>query len=259
MWDKDIHKEVVRKAPYSGKTPKQGDEVRIHYTGSRAPDGATFASSHQSADGKPYAFKLGVGAVMEAWDRVVATMKRGELSRFTVPEMYLHGGPPELLDRVPDDCDSVVYEIELVGVTSITDVFGDGGVIQTVVDDGEEYARPPKAGSEVQVGYELASCEGQVLDRKPAMDFKTGGPYPEGVLPGRVLDKALLSMKRGEVVTLRCRPQYAFGDAGSPALGVPAGAEVVARLELKEIYEVEDVGRKASWDTGRGRGIAVLR
>lgn len=252
----DIKKEEVRKGTYPHKTPKKGDDVRIHYTGSRASDGMKFDSSYMSPEGKPYSFKLGVGHVMEAWDRVVPTMKKGELARFTIPEMYLFGGPKEILSKIPDEDDcAVIYEIELVGVTSITDLLGDGGVMQTGLDDGEDYARPPKVGDEVQINYELQSCSGDVLEKRSGLDHKIGFPFPDGIPAGKALDKALLSMKRNEVVSLRCRPQYAFGEIGNTALGISPNTDVTIRLELNETYEVEDAGKKASW----GEGIVVKK
>jgi len=259
----DIKKEQVRKCTYPEKTPKTGDEVRIHYTGFRASDGFKFDSSYASPEGKPYSFKLGLGQVMEAWDRIVATMKKGEVARFTIPEMYLNGGPAHLLAKIPEDCD-VTYEVELVGVTSITDLFVDGGVIQTGLDDGEDYGRPPKAGDEVLVDYELQLVDGTVLERRGDMDYKigTGGSSsPPGIISAKILDKALLSMKPKAVVSLRCRPDYAFGDCGNKDLAVPPSADVVVKLELKEICEVEDVGKKASWSEGLvvKKAIKVIR
>lgn len=180
--------------------------------------------------------------VMEAWDRIVATMKKGELSRFTIPEMYLAGGSPELLAKLPDDGVDVIYEIELLGFTSITDLFKDGGVIQTVLEDGEEYGQGPKKGDEVQLSYEL-SCSGQVLERRPECDFRVGFGSP--LAATRAIDKALLGMKKDMVVSLRCRHDYAFGEAGDSTLGVPSKSEVVVKVQLLQIYELEDAGKKA--------------
>jgi len=248
----DIKKEEVRKGTYPEKKPKKGDEVRIHYTGSRASDGFKFDSSYFSTEGKPYSFKLGVGQVMEAWDRIVATMKNGELSRFTIPEMYLNGGPEHLSDKIPEDCD-VIYEVELVGVTSITDLFCDGGVIQTDCHDGEDYGRPPKAGDEVLVDYECQDGTGKVLERREDMNYKigTGGSSaPPGIISTKALDKALLSMKPQAVVSLQCHPNYAFGEEGNHELGVPPKTQILVKLELKVICEIEDAGKKASWPEG---------
>lgn len=238
----DFKKETVRKAGYPHKTPKKGDEVRVHYTGSSK--GSVFDTSR---DGKPFAFTLGIGEVMEAWDRAVATMKAGELARFMVPEMYLAGGAPSVLAKIPDES-VVTYEIELLGFTSITDLFEDGGVVKTVEKDGEDYGRQPKAGEEVCMDFEVL-VDGEMVDKR-RLDYKIGLSRTEGLIPHKVLDKALLAMKRCEVVLLRCRSEYAFGDVGAPERGVPAGCAVTVRLTLIEIYEIEDVGKKVHWAEG---------
>merc|ERR1719387_2982628 len=110
---------LSKKHGYPEVIPKEGDEVRVTYVGRSAVDGSWF---DENSEGQPYVFKLGRGEVMEGWDRAVATMKKGEVSKFTMPEMYLSGGDEKLLEKILEDI-AVVYELELVGVTSITDLF----------------------------------------------------------------------------------------------------------------------------------------
>ena len=45
---------------------------------------------------------------------LVSQWFQGEISKFTVPEMYRTGGPQQFLAKLPDDGEEVVYEIELV-------------------------------------------------------------------------------------------------------------------------------------------------
>lgn len=254
----DIKKEIVKEGKYPKKVPKTGDEVRIHYTGSKASDGSQFASSR---DGKPYFFKLGTGMVMEAWDRVVATMRSGETAKFTIPEMYLNGGSADLLTNIPEDC-TVIYEIELVSVIAITDLFNDGGAVLTEVDQGEDYGKQPKAGDEVILNYEVRYADGQIADKQPALNYKIGVGYVEGLVPGKfidnpedfipnkVMDKSLLTMKRKQEVSLVCRAEYAYGDSGCANLSVPPKAGVTVKLVLDEVCEFEDVGKKSNWSEG---------
>eukprot|EP00438_Fugacium_kawagutii_P003451 Skav229319 [mRNA] locus=scaffold2616:115554:117937:+ [translate_table: standard] len=179
----DIKKEVKQK-------------VEIHYTAS-----ANGVLLDTSCTKQPIKFTMGSGNVMEAWDRIVSTMRKapgmeqwelscpkGEISRFTVPEMYLTGGPSQFLAKLPDDGQEVDFDIELVNVVGIRDIFGhlarslkrkmfnrDGTVIERIHDDGEEYGVSPKAGDELQINYELSlKSTGKVLDSRPGMDFRTG-------------------------------------------------------------------------------------
>eukprot|EP00427_Karlodinium_veneficum_P014089 CAMPEP_0169070892 /NCGR_PEP_ID=MMETSP1015-20121227/5366_1 /TAXON_ID=342587 /ORGANISM="Karlodinium micrum, Strain CCMP2283" /LENGTH=528 /DNA_ID=CAMNT_0009129937 /DNA_START=61 /DNA_END=1647 /DNA_ORIENTATION=- len=238
----DIEKTVINKAEYSAVQPRKGDEVSIQYVATKADDGSTFDAT---LPGKPFVFKLGVGQVMEGWDRAIATMKNGEKARFTLPEIYLMGGAPELLDKIPDDS-TVIYEMELVRVRKIDDLFEDGGVIQTIEKQEDMYGRSPKVGDEVALSYDL--CIGdKVVEKRPTFEYKIGHGTSDNMIPGKVLDKCLLGIKRLWEVSLQCRSDYAFGDAGCEALGVVSGTTIVLRLSLQEIYEVEDAGKKIGW------------
>ena len=57
----------------------------------------------------------------------LASTCQGEISRFTVPEMYLTGGPSQYLAKLPDDGEEVIFDIELVSVVGIRDIFGSLG------------------------------------------------------------------------------------------------------------------------------------
>lgn len=238
----DLQKEVVKKHGYPEVVPKKGDEVRVMYVGRNAADGYRFDAS---PDGKPFSFKLGIGEVMEGWDRAVATMKKGEVAKFTIPEMYLSGGSQKLLEKIPEDT-TVIYEIELVGVTSITDLFGDGGVIQTIETQEDMYGKSPKVGDEVRLTYEVFVGSESINKRSP-LDYKVGHGNVAGLIPGKVLDKVLLGIKRTWSVALRCQSDY-FGEAVPDA--ATAGAFIIVKIMLDQIFEVEDVSKKMCWSEG---------
>ena len=68
----------------------------MHYTG-RLTDGTKFDSSVDR--GEPFSFTLGVGQVISGWDRVVATMKKGEKVEATLAAEYAYGAsgsPPTI-------------------------------------------------------------------------------------------------------------------------------------------------------------------
>src|SRR5438105_3074851 len=73
----------------TGESPKQGKQVRVHYTG-RLTDGKKFDSSVDR--GQPFTFTIGVGQVIKGWDEGVATMKVGGKRQLMIPPSLGYGG-----------------------------------------------------------------------------------------------------------------------------------------------------------------------
>ncbi|CAE7553805.1 FKBP65 [Symbiodinium sp. KB8] len=246
----DIKKEVVTKAAYTARAPKTGDEVRIRYV---AVVNNWPVDTVDTSDG--VRFTLGRGEVMEAWDRAVATMKKGETSKFTVPEMYLSGGPDRFRQKLPDDGQDVLFEIELVAVRSITDLFGEAAsqeaetaeVIWNLLE-GDDYGPSPKVTDEVQINYVLSLPSGEVLEKRVGIDFRMASASMNEIHCSKAIQKSLLSLKPNTTVKLACRSDYAAGDGGNKELGIPASSDVLVHMDLLQIYEFEDVGKKASWE-----------
>jgi peptidylprolyl isomerase len=77
---------------------KQGDTVRVHYTGT-LPSGEEFDSSR---NGDPLTFTLGAGTVIPGFDEAVAGMRVGEEKRVTIDAENAYGPRREELTlRVP--------------------------------------------------------------------------------------------------------------------------------------------------------------
>ncbi|XP_041671054.1 peptidyl-prolyl cis-trans isomerase FKBP5 [Cheilinus undulatus] len=105
----------------------------------------------------------------------------------------------------------------------------DQGVIKIVKRPGLDGAQP-MIGDRVTVHYTGKLLNGKKFDcsrdRKEPFCFNVG--------KGQVLkawDVGVLSMQRGEVCTLLCKPEYAYGVAGNPDK-IPPNSPVVFEMEL---------------------------
>ena len=78
----------VDEVPGTGSLPKQGQPVKVHYTG-WLENGTKFDSSVDR--GQPFEFTLGVGQVIKGWDEGVSTMKVGGKRKLIIPAQLAYG------------------------------------------------------------------------------------------------------------------------------------------------------------------------
>lgn len=95
----------------TGKQPKKGDYVSVHYTGAFI-SGKPFSNSYE--ENKPMEFRLGIREVIEGWDEGIALMKEGGSATLIIPSKLAYG--KEGYGPVPPNS-TLVFEIELLSVT----------------------------------------------------------------------------------------------------------------------------------------------
>lgn len=95
----------------TGKEVKSGDTVIMNYLGTLI-DGTKFDSSYDR--GQPFTTQIGVGQVIQGWDKGVPGMKVGGKRRLSIPSEMAYGsrGAGNL---IPPDSD-LIFEVELVSI-----------------------------------------------------------------------------------------------------------------------------------------------
>lgn len=108
--DSGLKYEVLKAG--DGATPKTGQTVVVHYTGT-LEDGTKFDSSRDR--GQPFSFKLGVGQVIKGWDEGLSTMKVGDRRKLTIPP-ELGYGARGAGGVIPPNA-TLIFDVELLKIS----------------------------------------------------------------------------------------------------------------------------------------------
>ena len=95
----------------SGDKPQKGDTVAVHYVGT-LENGKKFDSSRDR--GQPISFKLGVGQVIQGWDKGIAALQVGERGVLTISSELGYGEYGAGAD-IPGGA-TLIFDVELVSI-----------------------------------------------------------------------------------------------------------------------------------------------
>jgi peptidylprolyl isomerase len=94
----------------TGKEVKSGDTVTVNYLGTLT-NGTKFDSSYDR--NQPFTTQIGVGQVIQGWDKGIIGMKVGGKRKLTIPPALGYGSQPA--GSIPPNS-TLVFEVELLSV-----------------------------------------------------------------------------------------------------------------------------------------------
>eukprot|EP00440_Ansanella_granifera_P056552 gb/GFBE01061299.1/.p1 GENE.gb/GFBE01061299.1/~~gb/GFBE01061299.1/.p1 ORF type:complete len:168 (+),score=55.15 gb/GFBE01061299.1/:1-504(+) len=107
--------EVETLKPGTGKTfPQNGNDLKVHYTGTFASNGNQFDSSRDR--GRPLSFVLGTQEVIKGWEEGFLKMSLGERAKLHISADFAYG------DKGYGDCsiigpnEDLIFDVELISI-----------------------------------------------------------------------------------------------------------------------------------------------
>lgn len=234
--DGGIFKKVLSKGE-GWQNPKDMDEVYVKFE-VQLEDG-TVVSKVDGVD-----FTVKDGYFCPALSKAVKTMKKAEKALLTVKPQYGFGEKGRTVIgevNVPPNA-TLQINLELVSWKTVSNVTNDQKVVKKIVKEGEGYDCP-KDCSTVQVKLVGKLQDGTVFVRKGYDDemlfeFKVD---EDEVIEG--LDRAVKTMKKGELALLTIQPEYAFGQSESSQelAVVPRSSVVYYEVEMVSFIKVGEI------------------
>ena len=102
---------VLIKKEGQGETPKKGDRVKVHYTGTLL-NGKKFDSSVDR--GTPFEFPIGQGRVIKGWDEGISMLKVGSKATLIIPSKLAYGERGAGQDISPYA--PLIFDVELIDI-----------------------------------------------------------------------------------------------------------------------------------------------
>ena len=225
-----------------GPTVKEGDRIRVRYTG-WLQDGKLFDSSNLRPGGAPAEFTA--GALIEGCNEALRMMTAGARWKITIPPNLGYGdagAPP----RIPGGA-TLVFDMELVSIRSFSIAFEfrppdkaaqkvtASGLRYEILKEGTGPAPGPEDVVELEYGLYLES--GEVLDSSAMADRRIQGTKEQMALG--VLKEGPFLMKEGEECLFEVPPALGFGE--KPRGKIPANGTTIWWIRLSRTWKKRPV------------------
>lgn len=119
------------------------------------------------------------------------------------------------------------------------DLSGDGGVIKEIITHGVNGWQKPEDGDDVSMHYRGTLLDGSEFDSS----YDRSSPFTFKLGDGKVIkgwDIVGKTMAKGEKAKVTLKPEYAYGESGSPPK-IPPNATLVFEMELLSWVSKRDV------------------
>lgn len=236
---------IVKRILEQGKSdrqPSELDEVLVRYR-IMQPDGSIVAETPKEGT----TFYIKDGHLISALPKAIKTMKVGENANLNVQSQYWCNGLErkvnDMFSSIPRSS-SLSINLELISFKPVIDVCGDSKVIKKILEEGESLVAADE-GAAVTVRY-IAKLENGTIFEKRGFDGEASLEFvtdEEQVILG--LDRAAMTMKKGEQALLTISPDYGFGEleVTRDFATVPPSSTLFYEIEM-----VDFVKEKAPWE-----------
>ena len=221
-----------------GREAAAGDTVWVDYVGVITLTGELFDTS--LARGQALNFTVGAGQVIRGWDDGLLGATPGTKRRLDIPADLAYGdNPPGDPIKAGDALTFIVDVRAVVPPTRAADAPldidtapSDGALELSVEDYVEGDGHTALTGDTVLAHLLLVRGDNRVTlfntwDRGEPLEILLEDGY---TLPG--LQQGITGMSVGGTRILKMPPELAFGPDGEPGLGLPAGRDLIAIVEL---------------------------
>lgn len=221
----------------TGETPKPGDLVKVHYTGT-LEDGTKFDSSVDR--GEPIEFVLGRGQVIPGWDEGIGLMKVGGKCRLIIPPDLAYG-ESGAGGVIPPNA-TLNFDVELVSAEpgpppppeAPTEV--DEADFTTTESGLKYYDFEEGTGDAIGEGQTAVVHYTGWLEDGTMFDSSLlrGEPFSFPIGAGQVIpgwDEGVGSMKVGGKRQLVIPADLAYGESGAGGV-IPPNATLIFEVEL---------------------------
>lgn len=222
----------------TGREATPGDSVWVDYVGVITLTGELFDTS--LARGQALNFTVGAGQVIQGWDDGLLGATPGTKRRLDIPADLAYGdNPPGDPIKAGDALTFIVDVRAVVPPTRAEDAPldidtapSDGALELSIEDFVEGDGHTAVTGDTVLAHLLLVRGDNRVTlfntwDRGEPLEILLEDGY---TLPG--LQQGITGMSVGGTRILKMPPDLAFGPDGEPGLGLPAGRDLIAIVEL---------------------------